>query len=154
MKISSTCALVVTLCLAACGGDPASSASSASAKPAGSAKPADTAKPAESAKPTESAKPADAPADVIPEMAEFMKMLDGSDDGASKAVKKFGKAGIDSKELSDYTLREPKILKTEKKSDKVTCYDFEAKAGMMVDTFEGVCWEGGKIVSVAKHDRK
>jgi hypothetical protein len=36
----------------------------------------------------------------------------------------------------------------------MTCYDFEAQAGMMTYTFYGVCWEGGKIVSVEKQDSK
>ncbi len=106
----------------------------------------DSAKPAESA-----AAPA---ADVAPEMAAFLKELDGSDDGVKKALAKVAKPGLDSKDMEMYTLKEAKVIKTDKKSDKMTCYDFEAKAGMMTYTFYGVCWEGGKIVSVEKQDSK
>jgi hypothetical protein len=142
--------LAVCLSLVGCGGGGSSGApsGSAAAKTAPSNKPADSAKPAaggDSAKPAESA--AAPAADVSPEMAAFLKELDGTDDGVKKALKKVAKPGLDDKDMEMYTLKDAKVIKTDKKSDKQTCYDFEAKAGMMVYTY-GVCWEGGKIVSV------
>lgn len=144
------------LSLAACGGEatPTTGSGSAAAKAPASAKPADSAKPAAaSAAPADSA--AAAPAgDVSPEMAAFLKELDGTDDGVKKALKKVAKPGLDDKDMTMYTLKDAKVIKTDKKSDKMTCYDFEAAAGMMTYTFYGVCWEGGKIVSVEKMDSK
>ncbi len=154
MKTTSLC-FALCVSLAACGGEATTtSASGSAAKAAGSAKPAASApaSAAASAKPAESA--AAPPADVSPEMAGFLKELDGSDDGVKKALKKVAKAGLDDKDMSMYTLKEAKVIKTDKKSDKQTCYDFEAAAGMMTYTFHGVCWEGGKIVSVEKMSSK
>ena len=149
--------LAACLALAGCGGGGSSGApsGSAAAKAAPSNKPADSAKPAaggDSAKPAESA--AAPAADVSPEMAAFLKELDGTDDGVKKALKKVAKPGLDDKDMEMYTLKDAKVIKTDKKSDKMTCYDFEAAAGMMTYTFYGVCWEGGKIVSVEKQDSK
>jgi hypothetical protein len=142
----------VALSLVACGGEgtTAAGSGSAAAKAPTSAKPADSAKPATTGAATGSAAPADSAAaagDVSPEMQAFLKELDGTDDGVKKALKKVAKPGLDDKDMEMYTLREAKVIKTDKKSDKQTCYDFEAKAGMMVYTY-GVCWEGGKIVAV------
>ena len=144
----------VALSLVACGGEgtSASPSGSAAAKAPTSAKPADSAKPTTTAAGTAdgSAAPADSAAavgDVSPEMTAFLKELDGTDDGVKKALKKVAKPGLDDKDMDMYTLHEAKVIKVDKKSDKQTCYDFEAKAGMMVYTY-GVCWEGGKIVSV------
>lgn len=143
------------LSLAACGGEGTTAAGSGSAaKAPASAKPADSAKPATTTAASTTTTASAAPAgDVSPEMEAFLKELDGSDDGVKKALKKVAKPGLDDKDMEMYTLKEAKVIKTDKKSDKQTCYDFEAKAGMMVYTY-GVCWEGGKIVSVEEKGSK
>jgi hypothetical protein len=154
MKTISLCFAALALSLAACGGDGSTPAASGSAKPATSAKPGDSAKPAATGTGAATGSAAAPAGDVSPEMAAFLKELDGSDDGVKKALKKVAKPGLDDKDMTMYTLREAKVIKTDKKSDKMTCYDFEAQAGMMTYTFYGVCWEGGKIVSVEKQDSK
>ncbi len=152
---------VLGILMVACGGEagtlPSATSAAAnesneaagSARPAGSGTPTSGGKPVLSAKSSDAGKPVDAPAgDVQPEMGAFLAMFDGSDDCVPKALKKFGKGNLDDKDMSMYMLREARVIRSEKKSDKTRCYDFEAKGGSLTYTFEGVCWEAGKIVSV------
>lgn len=88
--------------------------------------------------------------DVLPEMVAFLAMLDGSDDCVPRALRKHGKNTLDDKDMSMYMLRDARVVATDEKSDTKTCYDFEAQGGSVTYTFEGVCWEGGKIVSVKR----
>jgi hypothetical protein len=107
---------------------------------------ATTATPAATAAAT--AAPAAAAADVSPEMKGFMAMLDGKDDSAGKALKKYAAKGKEKDDLGMYTLKDPKVTKTEKVGAN-TCYTMESKAGMMDHTTK-LCWDAkGKIVEIA-----
>jgi hypothetical protein len=149
--IKNTISLVaVALALVACGDTGGGAASgSAAAKPATSTKPAASTKVADTAKPADSAKPADTAAaavEVAPEMKEFLDGFKGTSKDVEASLKKHAKAGLDDKDMDMYDLKEPKVIKSDKK-DKQVCYDFEAAAGMTTRTY-AVCWEGNKIVAV------
>lgn len=83
------------------------------------------------------------------EMKAFMAMLDGKDDSARKALKKFGgPKPVQDDDLGMYTLASPKLTKSEKVGE-LQCYTMETAAGMMKHTSQ-LCWDAkGKIVKVA-----
>jgi hypothetical protein len=86
--------------------------------------------------------------DVSPEMKNFMGGF-GSASKVGDQLKKFGKGGLDTKDMEMYDLKDPAVVKT-KKNGAVVCYDISTKAGITTRYFT-VCWEGGKISSVTDH---
>ena len=106
------------------------------------------------APPAEKAAPAVAPAapaavgvEVSPEMKAFMGMLDGKDASASNALKKYGIKGLKDADLGNYTLKDPKVVKSEKVG-ALQCYTMITAAGMMKHTSK-LCWNAaGKIAEV------
>ncbi len=90
----------------------------------------------------------DAGGDVSPEMKAFIGGF-GSAKQVDAQLKKFGKSGLDTKDMEMYDLKEPAVIKT-KKAGAAVCYDISAKAGITTRYFT-ICWEGGKITSVADH---
>jgi len=108
--------------------------------------------PAEKAEKAEKAAPAAAPAapagvEVSPEMKAFMGMLDGKDASASNALKKYGIKGLKDADLGGYTLKDPKVVKSEKVG-ALNCYTMITAAGMMKHTSK-LCWNAtGKIAEV------
>jgi hypothetical protein len=93
--------------------------------------------------------PAAAAVATSPQMTAFMSMLDGKNDSARKALKKFGaKAAIQNDDLGMYTLQDPKVTKSEKVGDQ-QCYTMESTAGVMTHTTQ-VCWDAkGKIAKIS-----
>ena len=85
---------------------------------------------------------------VSPEMKEFIAGF-GSHQQVAAQLEKFGREGLDTKDMGIYDLREPEVVKT-KVEGTATCYVISTKAGVTI-RFWTVCWEGGKIVSVADH---
>ncbi|MCA9116039.1 MAG: hypothetical protein KDA79_13210 [Planctomycetaceae bacterium] len=122
------------------------------------APPADSDSPAAStpaATPTEDkSKPASPPEGaVLPAMQDFMKALDGSEDGVAAAYKKHAAENADNPDDIDLMLLEkPKVLKTEMK-DGQTCYTLETHAGISIRIWE-ICWKDGKISSAVLKDTK
>jgi hypothetical protein len=93
------------------------------------------------------AAPAAAAVDVSPEMKGFMAMLDGKDDSAGKALKKYAAKGKEKDDLGMYTLKDPKVTKSEKVGAN-TCYTMSSTAGAMDHTTK-LCWnDKGKIVDI------
>jgi hypothetical protein len=82
------------------------------------------------------------------DMKAFMAMLDGKDDSAGKALKKYGSTkAIQSDDVGMYTLKDPKVTKSEKIGDQ-QCYTMESSAGMMKHTTV-TCWDAkGKIAKI------
>jgi hypothetical protein len=98
-------------------------------------------------KATQAPAAAAAAVDVSPEMKGFMGMLDGKDDSAGKALKKYAAKGKETDDLGMYTLQDPKVTKSEKVG-ALTCYTMESKAGMMEHTTK-LCWnDKGKIAEI------
>lgn len=122
------------------------------------AEPSDSDSPAAStpaATPTEDkSKPASPPEGaVLPAMQDFMKALDGSEDGVAAAYKKHAAENADNPDDIDLMLLEkPKVLKTEMK-DGQTCYTLETHAGISIRIWE-ICWKDGKISSAVLKDTK
>lgn len=101
--------------------------------------------PAEKAAPAAAA-PA-AGVEVSPEMKAFMGMLDGKDASASNALKKYGIKGLKDADLGGYTLKDPKVVKSEKVG-ALQCYTMVTAAGVMKHTSK-LCWNAaGKIAEV------
>ena len=95
---------------------------------------------------TDAAAPA-AGVEVSPEMKAFMGMLDGKDASASNALKKYGIKGLKDADLGGYTLKDPKVVKSEKVG-ALQCYTMVTAAGMMKHTSK-LCWNAaGKIAEV------
>lgn len=90
----------------------------------------------------------DAGGDVSPEMKAFIGGF-GSAKQVDGQLKKFGKPGLDTKDMQMYDLKEPAVIKT-KKTGTAVCYDISTKAGITTRFFT-ICWEGGKITSVTDH---
>jgi hypothetical protein len=107
---------------------------------------------AAAAAPTAAPAPSPAPApaaavDVIPNMKAFMGMLDGKDDSAGKALKKFAVPAKQKDDLGMYTLTDPKVTASDK-SGANTCYTMESTAGVMKHTSH-LCWNpAGKITDI------
>jgi hypothetical protein len=81
------------------------------------------------------------------EMKGFMAMLDGKDDSAGKALKKYGSKAVQGDDLGMYTLKDPKVTHAEKVGDQ-QCYTMESTAGMMEHTTV-TCWDAkGKISKI------
>jgi hypothetical protein len=82
------------------------------------------------------------------DMKAFMAMLDGKDDSAGKALKKYGATpAIQKDDLGMYTLKNAKVTKSEKVG-ALQCYTMESQAGMMEHTTE-TCWDAkGKIAKI------
>jgi hypothetical protein len=81
------------------------------------------------------------------DMKAFMAMLDGKDDSAGKALKKYGSKAVQGDDLGMYTLKDPKVTKSEKVGD-LQCYTMERTAGMMKHTTQ-TCWDSkGKIAKI------
>ena len=81
-------------------------------------------------------------------MTAFMAMLDGKNDSASKALKKFAVPAKQHDDLGMYTLVNPKITAADK-SGANQCYTMTSKAGAM-DHSTHICWNpAGKIVDIA-----
>ena len=82
------------------------------------------------------------------DMKAFMAMLDGKDDSAGKALKKYGSTkAIQGDDLGMYTLKDPKVTKSEKVGDQ-QCYTMQSSAGMMKHTTL-TCWDAkGKIAKI------
>ena len=81
------------------------------------------------------------------DMKAFMGMLDGKDDSAGKAIKKFGSKAVQGDDLGMYTLKDPKVIKSEKVADQ-QCYTMESTAGVMKHTTV-TCWDAkGKIAKI------
>lgn len=96
--------------------------------------------------PTQAPAPA-AAVDVIPNMKAFMGMLDGKDDSAGKALKKYAVPAKQKDDLGMYTLTGPKVTATDK-SGANQCYTMESTAGVMKHTTH-LCWNAaGKIVDI------
>jgi hypothetical protein len=90
---------------------------------------------------------ADKPIEVSAEMKAFMAMLDGKDDSASKALKKYAVKGKENDDLGMYTLEKPKVVKAEK-AGALNCYTMMSSAGMMEHTTK-LCWnDKGKIAEI------
>lgn len=104
------------------------------------------------APPASAAAQAPAPAaaaaiDVSPEMKAFMAMLDGKDDSARKALKKYAAKGKESNDLGMYALTDPKVTKSEKVG-ALQCYTMTSKAGIMEHTSR-LCWNAaGKLAEI------
>jgi hypothetical protein len=93
------------------------------------------------------AAPAAAGVEVSADMKAFMAMLDGKDDSAGKALKKYGIKGLKDNDLGMYTLQNPKVEKSEKVGP-LTCYTMLSTAGVMEHTSR-ICWNAaGKIAEV------
>ena len=105
---------------------------------------------AEPASPTTAAAPtpvAAAAVEASADMKAFMGMLDGKDDSAGKAIKKFGSKAVQGDDLGMYTLKDPKVIKSEKVADQ-QCYTMESTAGVMKHTTV-TCWDAkGKIAKI------
>jgi hypothetical protein len=85
--------------------------------------------------------------DVSPEMKGFMSMLDGSDGSAGKALKKYGAPSVQKNDLGMYSLKNPKVTKSEKLG-VMQCYTMESEAGIMKHETK-VCWDSkGKIAQI------
>ncbi|MCA9537414.1 MAG: hypothetical protein KC620_00920 [Myxococcales bacterium] len=155
MKRSIIALLMAALCLTAtaCSGssaDAEKAAAEMAAKMEDSLKKAEAEAKAAEAKANEAAAaaPAEKPAEPAPAAAEpSAEMKDflggfGSSDQVEAALKKHGVEGLETGDMEMYDLKEPKVVAT-----NGACYDFEAKAGMTVRTYE-VCWAEGKINKV------
>ena len=98
----------------------------------------------------EAPKPAPAAAsavEVSSEMKGFMAMLDGKDDSAGKALKKYAAKGKETNDLGMYTLMNAKVTGSEKVG-ALTCYTMTSTAGAMDHTTK-LCWnDKGKIAEI------
>jgi len=83
--------------------------------------------------------------DVSPDMKGFMEGLAKSDIAAD-SLKKYGAPGLDTKDMDMYDLKNPRVIKTEKK-ENLTCYTMRASAGVTTRSYV-LCWKNNKIVSV------
>lgn len=96
---------------------------------------------------TASATAAAAPVETSAEMKDFMSMLDGSDGGTGKALKKHAVASMQGNDLGMYKLKNPKVTKAEKLG-VMQCYVMESEAGVMKHETK-VCWDSkGKIAQI------
>lgn len=86
----------------------------------------------------------DAPAagDAPQELKDFLGKFDGTDTAVEAAIKEFGVEGLDDKDMSLFTLKDPKVLESEG-----DCYTFQAAAGMTTRKYK-VCLKDKKIESV------
>jgi hypothetical protein len=81
------------------------------------------------------------------DMTAFMAMLDGKDDSARKALKKYATKGLENDDLGMYKLTTPKVTKSEKVGE-LQCYTMESTAGVMTHTTQ-TCWDAkGKIAKI------
>lgn len=85
---------------------------------------------------------------VSPEMKAFIGGF-GTAKQVGEQLKKYGKEGLDTKDMDMYDLKEPAVIKT-KQDGTSTCYSISTKAGITTRYFT-VCWEAGKIVSITDH---
>jgi hypothetical protein len=83
---------------------------------------------------------------VSAEMKAFLAGFNGDYKAVKAALKKHGAPGLDDKDMGIMNLESPKVTAAGKQGAR-QCYTFEATAGITVRTY-GVCWEGGKIVTV------
>jgi len=79
---------------------------------------------------------------VSTEMQDFMNNLNGKSASVGIALEKFGKPGLDTKDMGMYDLASPKVLEA-----KESCYLLECKSGITKRKYN-LCWEGGKISSI------
>jgi hypothetical protein len=83
-----------------------------------------------------------------PQMTAFMAMLDGGDTSASKALKKFGGKAVQGDDLGMYSLKDPKVTKSETVG-ALQCYTMESSAGVMTHITQ-LCWDAkGKIAKIS-----
>ena len=83
---------------------------------------------------------------VSAEMKAFLAGFNGDYKAVKAALEKHGAPGLDDKDMGIMNLASPKVTAAERRGGR-QCYTFEATAGITVRIY-GVCWEGGKIVSV------
>jgi hypothetical protein len=85
---------------------------------------------------------------VSPEMTAFMAMLNGGDNSASAALKKYAVPAMQHDDLGMYKLTDPKVTSSET-SGALQCYSMTSTAGVMTHVTK-VCWNAkGKIASIA-----
>jgi nucleoid-associated protein YgaU len=117
------------------------------AKAAASAAAAATTAAAATQAPAPTAPAAAGGVEASPDMKAFMAMLDGKDDSAGKALKKYGVKGLKDNDLGMYTLQDAKVTKSEKVG-ALQCYTMLSNAGVMKHTSR-LCWNAaGKIAEV------
>lgn len=82
-------------------------------------------------------------------MDEFMKMLDGTTEGASKAYNTYASQGLKDynanacmSEFCDYNLKDAKVVAT-----TGMCCTMEAASGVTVRTYK-ICWTGDTISGI------
>lgn len=92
--------------------------------------------------------PAAGGVDVSAPMKAFMAMLDGKDDSAGKALKKYAIPAKQKDDLGMYTLQDAKVTAADK-SGALQCYTMESTAGVMKHTSR-LCWNAaGKIAEIS-----
>src|SRR5262245_31721685 len=89
--------------------------------------------------------------EASPEMKGFLSSF-GRSSSIAAALKANTAPGVDTHNMGMYDLKEPKVVSSETKG-AATCYTFEAKAGITTRSYS-VCWEGGKINSIADNGMK
>ena len=134
----------LTLLACACSKDESATTTTTATTKTGS--PSTPAPPAEKQAPAAAA-PAAGAIEVSADMKAFMGMLDGGDSSAGKALKKYGIKNLKDADLGMYTLKDPKVTKSEKVG-ALQCYTMVSAAGMMTHTSK-LCWNAaGKIAEV------
>jgi hypothetical protein len=77
-----------------------------------------------------------------------MGMLNGGDNSASAALKKYAVPAMQHDDLGMYKLTDPKVTSSEQ-SGALQCYSMTSTAGVMTHVTK-VCWNAkGKIASIA-----
>lgn len=89
---------------------------------------------------------------VIPEMTAFMGELAGTSKSVAGALKKHGSKGLKTQDMQMWNLESPAVTGSTKNGNQ-TCYTMTAASGMTTRTY-GLCWAGGKIVSVTDEGMK
>jgi hypothetical protein len=88
-----------------------------------------------------------APALVVSEeMKGFVAMLDGKAASVVKALKKYGKKGLNAGNIDMYDLKDATVMRSFS-AGASTCYHMEAASGMTTRKYD-LCWQDGKLVNV------
>lgn len=82
------------------------------------------------------------------EMEGFCTAIKGTSADVKSALATYGAPGLDNKDMDMFNLTDPNV--TAANGD---CYTTEFKAGVTTRTYE-ICWEGGKIKSIADKGMK
>jgi hypothetical protein len=101
---------------------------------------------AQTSTPAAKPKAAASAVEVSTEMKSFLALFDGTDKAVEAAVKKYGAAKLDDKDMHYYNLKDPKVTASTTKADQ-QCYTFKASSGATTRAYV-TCWKGGKIVAV------